>query len=161
MNVGAGGLPRSEVPAAFDAAAAGYDGLVGLNPGYHAHLRISAWRSWVSRPVVAGRGCSTRGAAPVPQRPPAGRRSAGADRGRGRLDDPNETLRRFAGLLRPGGRLAVHEYSVGDSRRATATWNAVCAVHIGFRPHASHLPFIPHRCAIDALGAALSGRRSW
>ena len=44
MNVGAGGLARSQVPAAFDAAAAGYDGLVGLNPSYHAHLRISAWR---------------------------------------------------------------------------------------------------------------------
>jgi ubiquinone/menaquinone biosynthesis C-methylase UbiE len=43
------------------------------------------------------------------------------------LDAPNETLRRFAGLLRPGARLAVHEHSVGDSRRATATWNAVCA----------------------------------
>ena len=44
MKVEADGLPRGEVPAAFDAAAAGYDGLVGLNPGYHAHLRISARR---------------------------------------------------------------------------------------------------------------------
>jgi len=33
------------------------------------------------------------------------------------LDDPDETLRRFAGLLRRGGRLAVDEYSVADSRR--------------------------------------------
>ena len=33
------------------------------------------------------------------------------------LDDPDETLRQFAGLLRRGGRLAVDEYSVADSRR--------------------------------------------
>ncbi|SFQ30732.1 Ubiquinone/menaquinone biosynthesis C-methylase UbiE [Amycolatopsis arida] len=38
------GLPRGEVPAAFDAAAAAYDQLVGANPGYHAHLRLSARR---------------------------------------------------------------------------------------------------------------------
>ena len=46
------------------------------------------------------------------------------------LADPDGTLRRFRGLLRPGGRLAVHEYSVRDSRRATAAWNAVCAAVI-------------------------------
>jgi ubiquinone/menaquinone biosynthesis C-methylase UbiE len=38
------GLPRAEVPGAFDAAAAAYDRLVGANPGYHAHLRLSARR---------------------------------------------------------------------------------------------------------------------
>jgi ubiquinone/menaquinone biosynthesis C-methylase UbiE len=53
VNVGAGGLARSQVPAAFDAAAAGYDGLVGLNPSYHAHLRISAWRLGIA---AGGRG---------------------------------------------------------------------------------------------------------
>ena len=44
MTVGPGGLPRAEVPKAFDVGAAAYDRLVGANPGYHAHLRISARR---------------------------------------------------------------------------------------------------------------------
>jgi ubiquinone/menaquinone biosynthesis C-methylase UbiE len=33
-----------DLAAAFDAGAAAYDKLVGANPGYHAHLRISARR---------------------------------------------------------------------------------------------------------------------
>ena len=37
-------LRREEVPAAFDTGAAAYDRLVGANPGYHAHLRLSARR---------------------------------------------------------------------------------------------------------------------
>jgi ubiquinone/menaquinone biosynthesis C-methylase UbiE len=44
MTVGPLGLPRSEVPNAFDVGASDYDRLVGANPGYHAHLRISARR---------------------------------------------------------------------------------------------------------------------
>lgn len=32
------------VPEAFDTGAAAYDGLVGANPGYHRHLRLSAQR---------------------------------------------------------------------------------------------------------------------
>jgi ubiquinone/menaquinone biosynthesis C-methylase UbiE len=39
-----GKLPRQAVPAAFDAGAAAYDGLVGANPGYHRHLQMSAQR---------------------------------------------------------------------------------------------------------------------
>src|SRR5689334_16873757 len=35
---------KSSVPAAFDAGAAAYDGLVGANPGYHRHLQMSAQR---------------------------------------------------------------------------------------------------------------------
>jgi ubiquinone/menaquinone biosynthesis C-methylase UbiE len=35
-------LSRRDVPAAFDRGAAAYDRLVGVNPGYHAHLRHSA-----------------------------------------------------------------------------------------------------------------------
>ncbi len=46
------------------------------------------------------------------------------------LADKDEQLRRFRALLRPGGALAVHEYSVRDSRLATAVWNAVCAAII-------------------------------
>jgi len=44
VTIGPGGLPRAEVPEAFDVGAAAYDRLVGANPGYHAHLRISARR---------------------------------------------------------------------------------------------------------------------
>lgn len=38
------GLSRAEVPGAFDIGAKAYDRLVGANPGYHDHLRISARR---------------------------------------------------------------------------------------------------------------------
>ncbi|OBB74265.1 class I SAM-dependent methyltransferase [Mycobacterium sp. 852014-52144_SCH5372336] len=46
------------------------------------------------------------------------------------LPDPDAQLREFRTLLRPGATLAVHEYSVRDSRLATAVWNAVCATII-------------------------------
>jgi ubiquinone/menaquinone biosynthesis C-methylase UbiE len=39
-----GWLRSAEVPGAFDTAAKGYDRLVGANPGYHEHLRLSARR---------------------------------------------------------------------------------------------------------------------
>jgi ubiquinone/menaquinone biosynthesis C-methylase UbiE len=42
------------------------------------------------------------------------------------LSDPDATLRAFLRMLRPGATLAVHEYSVRDSRPATWTWHAVC-----------------------------------
>ncbi len=42
------------------------------------------------------------------------------------LPDPDSQLRAFRTLLRPGGSLAVHEYSVRDSRAATLVWHAVC-----------------------------------
>ena len=42
------------------------------------------------------------------------------------LADPDDQLRKFRALLRPGGTLAVHEYSVRDSRTATRVWHAVC-----------------------------------
>jgi ubiquinone/menaquinone biosynthesis C-methylase UbiE len=44
VSVGSAGLPRGDVPGAFDAGAGAYDRLVGANPGYHAHLRLSARR---------------------------------------------------------------------------------------------------------------------
>jgi ubiquinone/menaquinone biosynthesis C-methylase UbiE len=46
------------------------------------------------------------------------------------LDDPDAQLRAFRELLRPATTLTVHEYSVRDSRLATAIWNAVCATII-------------------------------
>ena len=39
-----GPLRREAVPAAFDEGASAYDRLVGANPGYHDHLRLSAQR---------------------------------------------------------------------------------------------------------------------
>lgn len=46
------------------------------------------------------------------------------------LPEPDAQLRTFRSLLRPGATLAVHEYSVRDSRFAAAVWNAVCATII-------------------------------
>jgi ubiquinone/menaquinone biosynthesis C-methylase UbiE len=42
------------------------------------------------------------------------------------LADQDSQLRRFRALLRPGATLAVHEYSVRDSRAAIWIWHAVC-----------------------------------
>ncbi|OBA79944.1 ubiquinone biosynthesis methyltransferase UbiE [Mycobacterium sp. 1164966.3] len=42
------------------------------------------------------------------------------------LADRDSQLRRFCALLRPGGTLAVHEYSVRDSPAAARVWRAVC-----------------------------------
>lgn len=42
------------------------------------------------------------------------------------VTDRDGVLRAVRGLLEPGGGLAVHEYSVADSRRAQLTWRAVC-----------------------------------
>lgn len=44
MRVGRRGLPREQVPGAFDVGAKAYDRLVGANPGYHEHLAKSAER---------------------------------------------------------------------------------------------------------------------
>lgn len=46
------------------------------------------------------------------------------------LADKDRQLQAFHALLRPGGTIAVHEYSVRDSRLAIAVWNAVCATII-------------------------------
>lgn len=43
------------------------------------------------------------------------------------LADRDGQLQAFRAVLAPGGVLAVHEYSVRDSRMATAIWNFVCA----------------------------------
>lgn len=162
------GLPRAEVPAAFDAGAASYDRLVGLNPGYHRDLRLSARR--LVPPARSGlrildAGCGTGASTaallaiapdarvtaidasaamlarartkPWPstvdfrhtpiEEPPAGPFDAVfAAYLLRNVADPDATLRTLRGLLRPGGHLALHEYSVRDSRRARWVWNAVC-----------------------------------
>ncbi|WP_329064267.1 class I SAM-dependent methyltransferase [Amycolatopsis sp. NBC_01480] len=46
------------------------------------------------------------------------------------LADPDAQLRKLHTLLRPGAPIALHEYSVADSRRARIVWNAVCAAII-------------------------------
>jgi len=167
------GLARAEVPGAFDVGAQAYDRLVGANPGYHDHLRISARRMRVPnggrglRLLDAGCGTGASTAALLEAAPHAEivavDASAGmleqaaskswpdtvrfvhtpiealADAGvHGPFDgilaayllrnlaDPDAQLRRFTELLRPGATLAVHEYSVRDSKAAQAIWNAVC-----------------------------------
>nr|WP_051049553.1 class I SAM-dependent methyltransferase [Nocardiopsis ganjiahuensis] len=42
------------------------------------------------------------------------------------VPDPSALLKAVRALLRPGGRLALHEYSVADSASARAVWTAVC-----------------------------------
>ncbi|MGF0175685.1 class I SAM-dependent methyltransferase [Streptomyces sp. Marseille-Q5077] len=42
------------------------------------------------------------------------------------VTDPDEVLQALRTLLRPGGRLAVHEYSLSGSRVDRAVWSAVC-----------------------------------
>jgi ubiquinone/menaquinone biosynthesis C-methylase UbiE len=167
------GLRREQVPAAFDEGAFAYDRLVGANPGYHEHLRLSARRMRLPdagrglRLLDAGCGTGASTAALLAAAPHAevvaldasgpmlaearakswpatvtfvhtpveGLAEAGV---RGPFDaifaaylirnvpDPDAVLRDLRALLRPGGILAVHEYSVRDSRTARAVWRAVC-----------------------------------
>ncbi|MEU1131878.1 methyltransferase domain-containing protein [Streptomyces sp. NPDC005900] len=42
------------------------------------------------------------------------------------VSDPDAVLASVRGLLRPGGRLAVHEYSLSGSAAHRALWTAVC-----------------------------------
>jgi ubiquinone/menaquinone biosynthesis C-methylase UbiE len=171
-TIDAGPLSREAVPAAFDAGASAYDRLVGANPGYHDHLRLSARRMRLPdgghglRLLDAGCGTGASTAALLAAAPhaeivafdasaemlaqarakpwPASVRfvhsraedlaAAGVD---GPFDgilaaylirnlpDPDGQLRALHDLLRPGGTLAVHEYSVRDSRRARAMWHLV------------------------------------
>jgi ubiquinone/menaquinone biosynthesis C-methylase UbiE len=170
-------LSFGEVPGAFDAGAPAYDKLVGANPGYHAHLRLSAQRMRLPdkgeglRLLDAGCGTGASTAALVSVAPKAQIVAVDASSGmlaeaaakpwpssvafvESRIEDLAEAgvagpfdgifaaylvrnladkdaqLRAFRALLRPGGTLAVHEYSVRDSRLATAVWNAVCTTII-------------------------------
>ena len=167
------GLPKSQVPGAFDGGASAYDRLVGANPGYHDHLRISARRMRIPnggrglRLLDAGCGTGASTAALLEAAPHA--EIVAVDASAGMLEqatakswpdsvrfvhtpierlaeagvsgpfdgilaayllrnlaDPDAQLRRFRDLLRPGAPVAVHEYSVADSRVAQAIWNAVC-----------------------------------
>lgn len=46
------------------------------------------------------------------------------------VSDPDDVLRRVSALLRPEGRLAVHEYTLSGSRAHRAVWSAVCGLVI-------------------------------
>lgn len=173
MSLGDTGLPRGAVPGAFDVGARAYDRMVGANPGYHEHLRISARRMRIPdrgrglRLLDAGCGTGASTAALLAAAPQAQIVAVDASEGmlqqavakswpssvrflHGRIEDlaalgidgpfdailaaylvrnladPDAQLKRFLTLLRPGATLAVHEYSVRDSRRAVWTWTAVC-----------------------------------
>jgi ubiquinone/menaquinone biosynthesis C-methylase UbiE len=166
------GLPRAEVPAAFDVGAHAYDRLVGTSPGYHEHLRLSAQRLRLPnegrglRLLDAGCGTGASTAALLSVAPHA--EIVAIDASGGMLEearakswpatvrfvhtpveglaengvagpfdgilaaylirnlaDPDKQLRALCDLLAPGATLAVHDYSVRDSRVATAIWNAV------------------------------------
>lgn len=166
-------LSRATVPAAFDVGAAAYDRLVGSNPGYHEHLRLSAQRMGLPdggrglRLLDAGCGTGASTAALLAAAPHAEIVAVDASAGMlaearaktwpdsvrfvhsriediaaagvtgpfdgifaayllRNLPDPDAQLRVFRDLLRPGAPLTVHEYSVRDSKRASAIWNAVC-----------------------------------
>jgi ubiquinone/menaquinone biosynthesis C-methylase UbiE len=170
-------LSYGDIPGAFDAGAPAYDSLVGANPGYHSHLRLSAQRMRLPgqgeglRLLDAGCGTGASTAALVAVAPKAEIVAVDASSGMlaqatakpwpstvrfvecrveeladagvsgpfdgilaaylmRNLADRDGQLRRFRALLRPGGTLAVHEYSVRDSRLATIVWNTVCATVI-------------------------------
>jgi ubiquinone/menaquinone biosynthesis C-methylase UbiE len=170
-------LSFGDVPRAFDAGARAYDKLVGANPGYHAHLKLSAQRMRLLnqgeglRLLDAGCGTGASTAALIAVAPRAEIVAVDASGGMlaqaaakpwpssvrfvesriedladagvdgpfdgilaaylvRNLADKDRQLRAFRALLRPGGTLAVHEYSVRDSRLATAVWNAVCTAII-------------------------------
>ncbi|ANI41793.1 class I SAM-dependent methyltransferase [Mycolicibacterium vaccae] len=163
---------RYDVPDAFDAGARAYDGLVGANPGYHEHLRLSAQRMQLPdqgrglRLLDIGCGTGLSTAALLSVAPHAD--IVAVDGSAGMLaqarakswpasvtfvhsraetlhdagvtgafdgilaaylirnvDDGDDVLGSLLKLLKPGAVLAVHEYSVRDSRRATAIWNMV------------------------------------
>ncbi|MDT5010536.1 MAG: hypothetical protein QOH57_2153 [Mycobacterium sp.] len=173
VDMGNGGLPRGAVPAAFDIGASAYDRMVGANPGYHDHLRISVQRMRIPdrgrgmRLLDAGCGTGASTAALLAAAPEA--EIVGVDASEGmlreaadkdwpssvrfvhgriedlaalgvdgpfddilaaylvrNLSDPDGQLSRFLELLRPGGTLALHEYSVADSPTAKWLWTAVC-----------------------------------
>ena len=170
MSVPKTGLPRHTVPAAFDVGSRAYDRMVGANPGYHDHLRMSVQRMRIPdrgrgmRLLDAGCGTGASTAALLAAAPESSIVAVDASEGMLRearakpwpssvrfvhsrvedlgtqgsfdgilaaylvrnLTDPDGQLRRFRELLRPGGTLALHEYSVSDSQAAAWVWSAVC-----------------------------------
>ncbi|WP_197320087.1 class I SAM-dependent methyltransferase [Saccharomonospora sp. NB11] len=164
-------LDRAEVPAAFDRAARHYDRLVGLNPGYHAHLRSAARAARVAGPgarvldVGCGTGASTRALLSTlvdPEITAVDASAAMLEIARGKpwaasvrwehaavdtlstavvggpfdvvfaayllrnVPDPDATLATLRTLLRPGGTLVLHDYTLAERLRPRVVWTAVC-----------------------------------
>ncbi|MFE3095057.1 methyltransferase domain-containing protein [Streptomyces sp. NPDC059248] len=165
-------LRDHDLARAFDHAAATYDRLTGLNPGYRTDLVRSARRLRLPRggaglhvlDLGCGTGASTRAllraapraritavdassgmleralAKPWPDRVRFRHLTAeeATTAGEGPYDavfaaylfrnvtDPDAVLRAVRSLLRPGGRLAVHEYSLSGARVHRGLWTAVC-----------------------------------
>ena len=166
-------LQDPALTAAFDRGAAAYDTLVGVNPGYHAHLRLSARRLALpdcgagQRVLDLGCGTGASTAALLREAPLA--QITGVDASAGMLArarakhwppgttfvqspveglagagvtgpfdavfaahlvrntaDPDAVLATCRRLLRPGGRLAIHEYTLTGARVHRAVWSAVC-----------------------------------
>lgn len=162
----------ADIPAAFDAGAATYDALVGANPGYHKHLRLSVARMQLAdrgrglRLLDIGCGTGASTAALLHAAPHAEIVAVDASAGMlaqarakawpnsvtfvhsraedlaeagvagpfdgilaaylvRNLADPDRFLKSLRTLLNPGAVVAIHEYSVRDSRAAAAVWNAV------------------------------------
>lgn len=164
------GSRKREVPSDFDRVATTYDLLTGANPGYHAHLRMSARRLEAAPrarllDLCCGTGASTdallrtypdadvvaldasAGMLSVAERKPSLRgvrfvhgdasdpAAAGVEGpfdgilmayGIRNLPDPDAALANVLSLLRPGGRVVFHEYSVADSMLAKRLWDLVC-----------------------------------
>ncbi|PRY02239.1 class I SAM-dependent methyltransferase [Allonocardiopsis opalescens] len=168
------GFTHWRVTEEFDHAAAAYDRLVSANPGYHAHLRLSARRLRLPDGGAGCRlldlGCGTGASTAALLRVAPRAEIIAVDASAGMLaaatakpwpeqvsfvharaeelveagvtgpfdgvlaaylirncPDPDAVLRTVFGLLRPGARIAVHEYSVADSLYARAVWAAVCS----------------------------------
>ncbi len=166
-----------DVPDAFDAGAAAYDGLVSANPGYHAHLRLSARRMQIPHDGRGLRlldvGCGTGASTAALLRAAPRAEIVAVDGSAGMLAratakvwppsvtflhsraedlekagvlgpfdgilaaylirnvaDPDAVLTSLRSILSPGGVFAAHEYSVRDSRLATAVWNVVSSAII-------------------------------
>ncbi|MCC5037119.1 class I SAM-dependent methyltransferase [Streptomyces sp. WAC 00631] len=166
-------LQDGALAAAFDRASGSYDRLVAANPGYHAHLRLSAGRLALPAQGAGMRvldlGCGTGAStAALLAAAPRARitavdasagmlRQAAAKRWDGDVEfvhaaaedlprpgaegpfdavfaaylvrnvaDPDAVLRTVRELLRPGGRLAVHEYTLTGTPFHRLVWSAVC-----------------------------------
>lgn len=155
--------------AAFDRGARAYDRLVGLNPGYHDHLRRSAAAIPAGARRILDGGCGTGASTSALLGVVPDAEIVGVDASAGmlaearrkpwpdnvsfvhsriedlaaagvtgpfdaifaaylirNLPDPDRTLAAMLDLVRPGGVLVVHDYSVADSLRAKLIWHAVC-----------------------------------
>ncbi|WP_156184885.1 class I SAM-dependent methyltransferase [Allosalinactinospora lopnorensis] len=165
-------MAAQAVTGEFDHAAASYDRMVGANPGYHRHLRMSARRLGLAGGGAGLRvldlGCGTGASTAALLRALPRAEIIGVDASAGMLaearskrwppaarfvharvqdltpellggpadallaayllrncPDLDAALAAMRSLLRPGGRLALHEYSVADSAAAGVVWSLV------------------------------------